>query len=50
MAKIGTYAVECPDFQKDGFKSREDAETWICRVEEFGQCRHEHEIKVVANV
>lgn len=47
--KIGTYAVICPDFRKDGFMTRAAAEWWIKSIEKFGQCRQEHKIEVVGN-
>lgn len=40
------FSVVCPDFHKDGFKSREDAEAWMRRVDDFGQCHHDHDIHI----
>jgi hypothetical protein len=45
--KVGTYAVVCNDYSKDGFLSREMAEAWIKSVEDFGHCRHEHRVEIV---
>ncbi len=36
----------CPDFRKE-FRTREDAERWIARVEEIGACSHVHTVEEV---
>jgi hypothetical protein len=38
------WAVVCPDYTKDGFKSRMSAEQWKERIEASGECPHQHEI------
>jgi hypothetical protein len=41
MAQARPFEVRCPDFTKSGFRTREEAETWISSLTE---CSHEHVI------